>query len=80
MTPPLHPDADAILRRLKENGVKNFYHFTNVQNLAAICEMEGLCSKQLLELQGKWPCNVPGGEELSHSLYDGTRKLDRSIR
>ncbi len=68
----LDPDAQAILTRLKREGITALYHFTSVENLPSICQMGGLYSKQMLEDAGKWPCPFPGGEGPSH-------RLDRSI-
>jgi len=68
VAPSLHPDANAILARLRGEGVTTLYHFTSVENLRLICEAQGLCSKQMLENRGKWPCPVPGGEGPSHVL------------
>jgi hypothetical protein len=68
MEHPLHPDANAILARLKRERIYAFYHFTNVENLPGICQMQALCSKKMLEDQGRWPPPVPGGEGPSHEL------------
>ena len=68
MAPSLHPDADAIMARLKKEGITALYHFTSVENLPSICQMQAICSKQLLEDARKWPCAVPGGEGPSHAL------------
>ncbi len=64
----LHPDAAAILARLQRERVTSLYHFTSVENLPSICEKQGLCSKQTLEKERKWPPPVPGGNPLSHNL------------
>src|SRR5260370_14339668 len=68
MSRSLHPDARAMLARLKHEGITALYHFTSVENLPSICHTGGLYSKQMLEDAGKWPCPVPGGEGPSHSL------------
>ncbi len=68
MSRSLHPDARAMLARLKHEGITALYHFTSVENLPSICHTGALCSKQMLEDAGKWPCPVPGGEGPSHSL------------
>jgi hypothetical protein len=72
MSPSLHPDARAILTRLKQEGITTLYHFTNVENLPSICQMGALYSKQDLEERGLLSTIVTGGDPLSHSL-DRTR-------
>ncbi len=72
MSPSLHPDARAILTRLKQEGITTLYHFTNVENLPSICQMGALYSKQDLEERGLLSTIVTGGNPLSHSL-DRTR-------
>lgn len=68
MAPSLHPDAGAILSRLKREGMVALYHFTSVENLPGICEMKALCSKKTLHsARGGLPV-VTGGNPLSHSL------------
>jgi len=49
MARPLHSDAPAILSRLQREGVTAFYHFTSVENLPSICQLQALCSKKTLE-------------------------------
>lgn len=73
MVRPLHPDVNAILARLKQERINALYHFTSVENLLNICEMQALCSKKMLEDEGRWPPPIPGGNTLSHSLdrYNG---------
>lgn len=63
-----HPDAQAILSRLKQEGITALYHFTNVENLPSICQMGALYSKQMLEEQGLLSTLVTGGNSLSHDL------------
>jgi len=65
---PRHAQARDILARLQREGIYNLYHFTNVQNLPSIASHGGLFSKQTLECLGKWPCEKPGGNTLSHNL------------
>lgn len=66
--PSLHADADGILARLRQEGVTALYHFTSVENLSGICQIQALCSKQTLEKERqKLPRNT-GGNPLSHSL------------
>ena len=36
----LHPDAAAILSRLTQEGVNALYHFTSVENLPSICQIQ----------------------------------------
>ncbi|HYT43305.1 MAG TPA: DarT ssDNA thymidine ADP-ribosyltransferase family protein [Methylomirabilota bacterium] len=64
----LHPDANAILVRLKREGITALYHFTSVENLHGICQMQALCSKQTLENERRRLPLVTGGNPLSHSL------------
>ncbi len=73
MARPLHPDAAAILARLQREGVTALYHFTSVENLPGICQMQALCSKKTLEDARRWPPPVTGGRGPSHSLdqYQG---------
>jgi len=63
-----HPQAEQILRRLRQEQVSALYHFTSIENLPCIRDMQVLCSKQLLEDEDRWPPLVPGGDALSHSL------------
>ncbi len=64
---PIHPMAREILDRLQREQVRQLYHFTAVENLPLICEIQALCSKGTLEKLGRWPI-VSGGDDLSHSL------------
>ncbi len=73
----LHPDAKAILARLKQEGITALYHFSSVENLPGICHMGALCSKQMLEEVGRWPCPVPGGEGPSHRLDRSNGNWDK---
>ncbi len=82
MPRPLHPDADAILARLRQEGIAALYHFTNVENLPAICQMQALCSKDILEVKGLTSSSIPGGNLLSHSLdrrNDNWNKVSLSL-
>jgi hypothetical protein len=64
----LHPDAGQILQRLRQEQITGLYHFTSIENLPLIREMNALCSKAVLETAGCWPCLEPGGNSLSHNL------------
>jgi hypothetical protein len=68
MSHPLHPEAQAILARLKQERITALYHFTNVENLPGICRLEALYSKQILESRGLLSTVITGGNPLSHSL------------
>src|SRR5579884_280584 len=68
MSRSLHPDAQAILTRLRQEGITALYHFTSVENLPNICHLGALCSKQILEKRGLLSTLVTGGNPLSHSL------------
>lgn len=68
MSPPLQPDATAILARLKQEGITTLYHFSCVENLPRICQMGALYSKRILEERGLLPTIVTGGNPLSHNL------------
>jgi len=63
-----HPQAEQILRRLRQEQIAALYHFTSIENLPCIRDMQALCSKQLLQDRGQWPPLVPGGDTLSHNL------------
>jgi len=65
---PRHPETDRILEKLREEGVPALYHFTSVENLRVVRELNALCSKELLERAGRWPVAEPGGDQLSHDL------------
>lgn len=67
MTQQLHPDAPAIRMRLRQEGISALYHFTSVENLPGICQMQALCSKKILEEARDFP-TATGGNLLSHSL------------
>lgn len=77
MSPPLHPDAQAILSRLQREKIPAFYHFTSVRNLPDISRAQALCSKETLQAMGMWPPPVPGGNELSHRLDRRNRNWDK---
>lgn len=68
MSCSLHLEANAILARLKQEGITALYHFSSVENLPGICQMDALCSKQVLEEQGLLSTLTTGGNTLSHSL------------
>src|SRR5712691_9430438 len=68
MVRSLHPDANAILARLKREGMVALYHFTSVENLPGICQMQALCSKGTLKSESGTLPVVTGGNPLSHSL------------
>lgn len=74
MAHPLHPDAAAILARLQRERVSTLYHFTSVENLPSICEQQGLCSKQTLEKERKWPLLRYLSNEWRQG-YDSTESL-----
>lgn len=61
-------DAERILEKLRAEQVTCLYHFTSIENLAVIRDMNALCSKKTLEDAGRWPPPEPGGNDLSHSL------------
>lgn len=73
MARSLHSDAPAILSRLQREGVTGLYHFTSVENLPSVCQLQALCSKKTLEGVSRWPPMVTGGRGPSHSLdqYQG---------
>jgi len=66
--PSAHNESRRILDRFGREGISSLYHFTCVDNLAAIREAGALCSKQALEEADQWPVPQPGGNDLSHSL------------
>lgn len=66
--PEQHQDADRILQRLQQEQIRAFYHFTSIENLPSIRDTQALCSKELLEEEGRWPVPEPGGNRLSHYL------------
>src|SRR5581483_1067730 len=65
---PHHREAVQILQRLRQERIAALFHFTSVENLRVIRDMNGLCSKQVLEDAGRWPPPEPGGNVLSHNL------------
>jgi len=69
----LHNDARRIIQKLQRERISALYHFTSIENLRLIREMNALCSKQALEEAGRWPVPEPGGNTLSHDLdrYNG---------
>jgi hypothetical protein len=66
--PALHQDAEAIIAKLRGEGITALYHFTSVENLASICQQRALLSKAELESRGLSRPPVPGGNELSLKL------------
>ncbi len=64
----LDPNAPAILARLRQERISALYHFTNVENLPSICQLEALYSKQILAQQELLSTLVTGGNPLSHDL------------
>jgi hypothetical protein len=73
----LHREAAQIYRRLKEEQISSLFHFSSVENLQSICRSTGLHSKASLEAEGQWPCPIPGGNALSHSLDRQNRNWDK---
>jgi len=65
---PRDRDTNQILQRLRQERIPALFHFTSVENLVLIRDMDALCSKQVLEDAGRWPPPEPGGNDLSHSL------------
>jgi len=68
LSPRLHSQGHQILRVLRQHGIEVLFHFTSVQNLKGISEMNGLCSKKMLSEAGRWPPPWSGGDQLSHNL------------
>ncbi|WP_176728926.1 DarT ssDNA thymidine ADP-ribosyltransferase family protein [Thermogemmatispora onikobensis] len=66
--PTRHPDADAILARLSQEGITTLYHFTSFDNIYSICHRGCLYSKELLEEFGILASIDSGGDSLSFSL------------
>ncbi len=62
---PRHPDADAILARLRKEEISRLYHFTSVNNLPSICKAGSLYSKALLSLHGILDSVDCGGDNRS---------------
>ena len=63
-----HPQAKAIETMLYKNGVRAFYHFTDVHNLPLIAECAGLWSKAKLEEKDLLSRIITGGDNLSLDL------------
>ena len=78
MPPALHQDAEAIIGKLRGEGITALYHFTSVENLASICRERALLSKAELENRGLSRPPVPGGNELSLKL-DRSRVIGNSL-
>jgi hypothetical protein len=68
MAPSSHRDAGSILARLQQERISTLYHFTSVENLPYIRQMQALCSKETLGHAGLWPAPAPGGNLKSHNL------------
>ncbi len=82
MAHSLHRDADAILSRLKQEGVTALYHFTSVKNLPYICSERALYSKTELMARGMLSNIDTGGNDLSLSLdqrNDNWNKVSLSL-
>lgn len=63
-----HPESSQILERLRQEKILSLYHFTCIENIQGIQQMNALCSKQTLQSAGLWPPPEPGGNTLSHDL------------
>ena len=64
---PVKPDAESIIKLLRNNAQDYLYHFTHKDNLKQIKELGGLYSWVQLDQMGK-PCQHPGGTNLSRQL------------
>ena len=73
----LHPDGEKIIQKLRQEGICVLYHFTSIENLPSIRDMDALCSKQSLEDSDRWPPPEPGGNDLSHQLDHSTGNWDK---
>ncbi len=63
----LSADASLIQARLAQEGIENFWHFTNIKNLPLI-KGRGLYSKQKLESEGLYSQVLTGGNQDSLEL------------
>src|SRR6266567_3630527 len=82
MAHSLHRDADAILSRLKQEGVTALYHFTSVNNLLYICRARALYSKTELMVRNILSRIDTGGNDLSLDLdqrNDNWNKVSLSL-
>lgn len=77
MAHSLHRDADAILSRLKKEGITALYHFTSVTNLPYICSAQGLYSKAELKARRILPLVDTGGNDLSFNLDQRNDNWDK---
>ncbi|HLG64072.1 MAG TPA: DUF4433 domain-containing protein [Ktedonosporobacter sp.] len=77
MAHSLHRDADAILSRLKKEGITALYHFTSVENLPHICRAQALYSKADLQTRGLLPLVDTGGNDLSFNLDQRNDNWDK---
>ncbi len=66
--PPLHPEAEAILKRLAREGITYLYHFTAIDNLKLLCASGALCSKAILQKLDLLDQVTRGGNVLSQNL------------
>jgi hypothetical protein len=69
--------ATMILDRLRRERIAALYHFTSVENLSSIRDVQRLCSKEELCTLGKWPCADPGGNQASHNLDQQNDNWDK---
>ncbi len=67
-SPPIHPQADEILAKLRRENIDNLFHFTAVSNLPLIRHLGGLCSKERLENAKCWASVEPNADDLSLRL------------
>lgn len=77
MAHSLHRDADAILSRLKKEGITALYHFTSVENLPYICRTQALYSKAELQARGILSYVGTGGNDLSLNLDQRNDNWDK---
>lgn len=77
MAHSLHRDAEAILSRLKKEGIAALYHFTSVTNLPYICRAQALYSKATLQARGILPYVNTGGNDLSLDLDQWNDNWDK---
>lgn len=73
----LHPKARQIEAKLRENGIKALYHFTDIHNLSLILQCGGLWSKEKLEDKHLLSKVITGGNELSLNLDRGLGNWDK---
>lgn len=75
-----HREADQILQRLESERISALYHFTSIENLRLIRDMNALCSERTLEEASRWPPPDPGGNQLSHDLDRSNDNWDKEPR